>query len=73
MSFKFGWTRPVGRELAISGWKLGARGSRLRARITPGYDGALQATAVIFPATGCWKVIGSAGGSSLSFVVKVRR
>jgi hypothetical protein len=30
-----------------------------------------QATAVTFPTTGCWKVVGGVGDAGLTFVVRV--
>lgn len=73
LAFKFGWVRPAEDRLRITGSRLDRADEPVRAHIPPGYDGTFQATAVIFPSPGCWKVTARAGDASLTFVVSVRR
>jgi hypothetical protein len=76
LSMKFGWTRAEGLrgKLKIHGRRLDALAPPLRANIPDGYgDTGFQATALIFPSEGCWKVTGEVGDSSLTFVTRVVR
>jgi hypothetical protein len=70
---KLGWWRGVEGKLAIAGRRLDGPAPPLRAHIPDGYgvSGGFQPTGVIFPTGGCWKVTGTVGGDSLSFVVNV--
>ena len=70
---KLGWWRGAIGELTIRGERLDASAPPLRADIPDGYGRTgFQATGVIFPTEGCWKVVGSVGRASLTFVVLVR-
>lgn len=69
---KLGWWRAAGR-LRIAGRRLDAAAAPLRAVVPPGYPAGFQATGLIFPTPGCWRVTGSAGGAHLAFVVRVVR
>jgi hypothetical protein len=70
---KLGWWREVEGRLTIEGERLDARAAPLRADIPAGYGpSGFQATGLIFPTRGCWKVVGRVGRARLSFVVRVR-
>jgi hypothetical protein len=72
LSMKFGWQRRVHGALTITGRRLDATASPLRANIPSGYgDIGFQATALIFPTPGWWEVTGKAGAASLSFITRV--
>ncbi len=74
LSMKFPWGRGVKLKLRIEGRRLDGSAPPLRARIPIGYaDTGFQATALIFPAVGCWEVTGRTGDASLTFVVRVVR
>jgi hypothetical protein len=71
---KLGWWRGLGRKLIITGRRLDAPAPPLRAEV--GGDGGargFQASALIFPTVGCWRVVGHVRPVSLTFVVKVVR
>jgi hypothetical protein len=69
---KFPWWRGVRGRLTITGRRLDAPAPALRARIPDGYGPTgFQSTGIIFPTEGCWRVTGSAGTASLSFVTLV--
>ena len=75
LGMKFGWTRGVAGPLKITGHRLDGDAPPLRASIPSGYgDVGFQATALIFPTPGCWRVnaqIGDFADSTLTFVTKV--
>jgi hypothetical protein len=72
MEEKFPWWRGVSGGLAIRGQRLDGSAPPLRADIPSGYgDSGFQATSIIFPTEGCWRVTGSVGTASLTFVVLV--
>jgi hypothetical protein len=75
MRIKFPWwgSRRVNAHLRISGFSLSRRGQLLRASISPGLTRAphFWASGIIFPTEGCWRVTGTAGDASLTFVVFV--
>jgi hypothetical protein len=68
---KFGWWRGVSGNLKIRGQRIDGSAPPLRARIPSGYHGGFQATSIFFPTPGCWRVTGSVGAASLTFVVLV--
>jgi hypothetical protein len=69
---KLGWWRGVAGKLAITGERLDGQAPALSAHVPDGYGATgFQATAVTFPTTGCWKVVGSVGDARLTFVVRV--
>jgi hypothetical protein len=82
ISEKFPWwgaPRLIG-SLKISGKRLDKRVKRgLRAKIDPGgVEGAppgtqFWSTSITFPTTGCWRIDGRVGRTTLSLVVIVRR
>ena len=70
---KFPWWRGVSGNLSIRGRRTDGSAPPLRARIPSGYgDSGFQASAIIFPTEGCWRVTGSVGLAALTFVVLVR-
>lgn len=71
-SMKWPWWRGVTGPLTIEGHRLDAEAEPLRAEIPEGYgDTGFQASALIFPAAGCWEVTGRVGNASLTFVTEV--
>ena len=69
---KFPWWRGVRGALTISGVRLDAPGAPVRARIPRGYGvSGFQSTAIVFPTDGCWRITGSAGSATLTFVTSV--
>jgi len=72
LSMKFPWWRGVQGNLAIEGRRLDAPAPPLRATIPESYgDTGFQATGIIFPTAGCWRVTGKVGAASLTFVTLV--
>jgi hypothetical protein len=75
MRIKFPWwgSRSAGTSLRISASSLDTRGRLPRSEVAPGLTRAPRfwASAVIFPAEGCWRVTGIAGRARLTFVVLV--
>jgi hypothetical protein len=71
---KLGWWRGVDGELRIEGERLDGPAPPLRAEVPAGYGPTgFQATALIFPSAGCWRVVGTAGDARLEFVTLVRK
>lgn len=71
---KFFWWRgpEIRGDLTLTGRRLDVPAPPLRAEIPEGYGlTGFQATALIFPAAGCWEVTGRAGDGSLTFVILV--
>jgi hypothetical protein len=74
LSMKFPWWRGVRGRLTITGRRLDGRAAPLRAHIPRGYGPiGFQATALVFPAPGCWEVTGRAGSARMTFVALVVR
>jgi hypothetical protein len=77
MRIKFPWwgSRIAGGELKITSRSLDRPGRFAGAGISPGQTGAphFWASAIIFPTEGCWRINGTAGRASLTFVVSVTR
>lgn len=72
IAVKFPWTRGVLGDLTISGRRLDADAPPLRSRVPDGYGRTgFQSSAVIFPSTGCWEVMGRVGSVSLTFVTMI--
>ena len=72
LSMKFPWWRGVKGKLSIEGHRLNDSALPLRAKIPDGYGmTGFQASALIFPTEGCWKITGRAGDASLMFVIRV--
>ena len=71
---KFPWWREAGvvGQLTVTGKRLDGASAPLKSDIPPGYgQSGLQATYLIFPTEGCWRVTGKAGHTSLTFVTWV--
>lgn len=69
---KFPWWRLRAGRLTITGHPLGALKPRMTAIIGPGYGSiGFQATGLLFPSPGCWRVSGHVRGKGLSFVIRV--
>jgi hypothetical protein len=69
LSMKWWWWHDPGEPLSIEGRRLDAEAGLLGSYIPDGYLGStFQATALVFPAPGCWEVTGRAGEASLTFV-----
>ena len=72
VSMKFPWWRRVRGHLHITGRRLDAPAPPALARVPGGYGPiGFQSSAVTFPTDGCWRVTGSVGRASLSFVTFV--
>jgi hypothetical protein len=58
--------------LTVRGERLDAPAPPLGSFVPDGYgDVGFQAASAIFPTAGCWQITGSAGGASLTVVVRV--
>ena len=72
VGMKFGWWRNVPGRLRITGRRLDATASLLRAHVPDGYGmTGFQSSGVYFPTAGCWQVTGTAGTTRLTFVTMV--
>jgi hypothetical protein len=70
---KFGWWRAGSGRIHISGRRLDAAATPLRAHVPAGYGRGFQATGLTFPTTGCWRVTGRYAGASLAFTMLVTK
>lgn len=70
---KFGWWRAGSGKIRISGRRLDGPAPPLRTHVPDGYSAGFQATGLIFPTTGCWRVTGRYGGASLTFTMLVTK
>ena len=68
---KFGWWRVGRARIGISGRRLHAAASPLRAHVPDGYGPGFQATGLTFPTIGCWRVTGRYLKSQISFTLLV--
>jgi hypothetical protein len=68
---KVGWWRAGEGLIRITGHRLDAIAPTLKAHVPDGYSRGFQATGLLFPTPGCWRVRGSYAGRSLSFTVLV--
>jgi hypothetical protein len=76
LGMKIAWYRANGLSgvLQIRGKRLDAHAPPLRAIIHRAYgDTGFQPSEVIFPTEGCWQVMGTVAGSSVTFVTRVVR
>jgi hypothetical protein len=75
MRIKFPWwgSRRAGGELRITSTSIDPQGRVAQSGISPGQTGAphFWASAIVFPAEGCWRITGTAGRASLTFVVSL--
>ena len=70
---KVPWIRPKGTKLQVTARRLDAQSPSGVASIPDGYSGRFQASALSFPAEGCWEVTAKSGTSELTFVTLVRK
>ncbi len=71
---KLGWWRGVPGALRITGRRLDGPARPLAAHVPAGYGRrGFQPSGLVFPTTGCWRVVGQVGNARLAFVVKVTR
>lgn len=71
---KLGWWRATTGDLRITGRRLDGPAPALTGHAPEGYGNrGFQASAVTFPAEGCWQVTGAAGTAVLTFVTYVTR
>lgn len=71
---KFMWWRvdeDSGATLRLSGKRLDGDAPPAIGNVPAGYGAVFQASGVAFPTEGCWEVTGSAGMSTVSFVLEV--
>jgi hypothetical protein len=72
IDIKLPWWRGVPGRLTITGRRLDAPAPPLKSDVPAGYgDTGFQATGVIFPTQGCWRVTGQVGTTRLVFVTLV--
>lgn len=70
-AYKVLWVRPQGAELTVTGHRLDGEAPPVTASIPRGYPWTFQASGVSFPTAGCWQVDASAGGETITFVVRI--
>ena len=69
---KFPWWRMVRGRLRLSGVRLDAPAPPILPYVPDGYGPTgFQATSITFPTQGCWRITGTAGPASLTFVAFV--
>jgi hypothetical protein len=68
---KVGWFRPAGATLTITGERLDGKAEPLESHVPCCYPTRFQATGLMFPTEGCWRVTATAEDRELSFVVRV--
>jgi hypothetical protein len=72
---KWLWYRTVRGHLSVSGRRLDGPGNFQTGpleELDPRRDTGLLVKTLFFPSEGCWQITGSAGGSHLTFVLKVQ-
>jgi hypothetical protein len=69
---KVGWFRPAGTELVLNGQRIDGQAPPLEFDVPCCYPTQFQASGVIFPTPGCWKISARAAQSVITFVVYVR-
>lgn len=74
MKFPFWRGQGIAGALTITGRRLDGPSSPAYGEIPSGYgDTGFQASAIVFPSTGCWEVTAKAGDAQMTFVQKVVR
>ena len=71
VGMKFGWWQNVSGYLHITGRRLDAPASHLRADVLQYGLTGFQPSGVTFPTAGCWQVTGKVGTTRLTFVTMV--
>jgi hypothetical protein len=72
LRMKFLWLLRSDGPLTVSGWRLDADARPLVADIMSGFVGrGFQPSRLIFPGPGCWEIMATANGSTLTFVTAV--
>jgi hypothetical protein len=73
VSTKVPWWREKPGTLVVEATALHGPGGRFEATVPSGYgDAGFQASGLLFGRPGCWQITGTAGMSSLTFVMEVR-
>jgi hypothetical protein len=66
------WYRSARGKLTVDGSRIDGSALALKADIPEGYgDTGIQASGLVFPSEGCWKVTGKLNGQEITFVVDV--
>ncbi len=68
---KFGWLRPAGAQMRVTGRRLDRDAPPMGASIPCCYPGAFQVSGLYLPTGGCWEIEAKAEASVLSVVVYV--
>jgi beta-lactamase regulating signal transducer with metallopeptidase domain len=66
------WMRPENTELTIDGRRLDAEAPKLEAVPGAPFNTGYVGIGLTFPSPGCWEVTATAGGSTLTFITRVR-
>jgi hypothetical protein len=69
---KWGWFRPEGALLEITGSRIDGEAPPLRSEVPCCYPTRFQVSGLYFPTEGCWEVTAKADDKELSFVVWIR-
>lgn len=74
ISTKQGWWRGTKGKLVVTGRRLDRAAPSLRGGTRPGYgETGFIPVSLTFPTTGCWRITGTLGALSLTYVVRVTR
>jgi hypothetical protein len=74
LAMKWPWWRTTPGQLSITGRRLDANAPRVQSQIPDGYgETGFQASAIFFPAEGCWELTGRVSDASLTFATWVER
>lgn len=72
IEIKFGWWRREAGRLRISGKRIDGASAPLRVHIPRGYGPrGFQASSIVFPGPGCWRIAGRVRSRTLTFVALV--
>jgi len=69
LRWKIGWVRHVRGKLTINGRRIDSPAPPLRSEFSDYGESGFQATHVIFPTPGCWRVTGHVAGHGLTAVI----
>jgi hypothetical protein len=70
---KWPWWRGVRGQISVRGRNLDGKSGTVRVAYVPYGETGFQASALVFPAPGCWEVTGQVADRTLSFVVAVEK